>query len=60
MFVAEEPEEAEESWGDFQRIPIVAVNWKSDRGKNIINPMTKKVLDKINFDPERIQVCVAP
>jgi len=55
-----EDEVEEGNWSYVQRVPIVAGNWRSNSDLEFINTFTKEVLNKVDYNSETMQICVAP
>jgi len=43
-----------------RRVPVVGGNWKSNGDRDFISTFPKEVLNKSSWDPEKLEVCVAP
>lgn len=54
------PDSAEGTWGDVKRQYVVGGNWKSNGNKDFVNSFPDETLNKAEFDPSEMSVCVAP
>jgi triosephosphate isomerase len=54
------PEGAEGSWGDYDRKYVIGGNWKSNGDVDFATKHMTEVLNKAEFDTDKVEVVIAP